>query len=291
MNTLAFPTPPRALVVGYHDADVEAVCRALRDDEAAEATACGPDRDPALMFGEVRPDVVVLVFETIGKATEQGAALRRACEGLEPPLRCIVACRMEQAEEAFEACRGGTFDDYVPMWPEPADARRMAMAVIAAARRAPAPVALDPDAGEAAPASPATPSVTGVLVVEDDPLAFELVAKALSEEGMTVRHACDAPAAKALLRTWRPDVVLMDIGLPGMDGLTLTAWLKSAPSLAAIPVVMLTGEARRETIERSRQARADGFIVKPFTRQGLLAKLQPYLKGPLQATATSPALG
>jgi CheY-like chemotaxis protein len=293
------PTLPRALVVGYHDADVEAVCRAIQDGDAAEAAASGPECDPALMLREVRPDVVVLVFDTIEKAAQQAESLRQVAQGPGPRVRCIVACRMEQADAAFRACRGGVFDDYVPMWPEPVDPHRMAMSVIAAARRAPPPASSVPDGDDSASktaaaivAPPASASgTTGILVVEDDPFAFELVAQALAVEGVTVRHACDAPSARALLRESRPALVLMDIGLPGMDGLALTAWLKSVPALADIPVVMLTGEARRETIERSRQARADGFIVKPFTREGLLAKLQPYLGRPAQARVDPASLG
>ena len=65
----------------------------------------------------------------------------------------------------------------------------------------------------------------------------------------------------------------MDINLPGMDGLALTQWLKASPTFAHIPVIMLTGEATRESIERSKAVGAADFIVKPFSREALLAKL------------------
>ena len=69
----------------------------------------------------------------------------------------------------------------------------------------------------------------------------------------------------------------MDIMLPGRDGVELTQQLKSDPTLAGIPVVMLTGEARRETLVRSMEAGAADFIVKPFTPDALIAKLTRFL--------------
>jgi CheY-like chemotaxis protein len=69
----------------------------------------------------------------------------------------------------------------------------------------------------------------------------------------------------------------MDVMLPGRDGVELTQRLKADPALAAIPVVMLTGEARREILVRSMEAGAADFIVKPFTPDALIAKLARFL--------------
>ena len=69
----------------------------------------------------------------------------------------------------------------------------------------------------------------------------------------------------------------MDVMLPGRDGVDLTQSLKADPALAGIPVVMLTGEARREVLVRSMEAGAADFIVKPFTPDALVAKLAKYL--------------
>ncbi len=111
-----------------------------------------------------------------------------------------------------------------------------------------------------------------VLVVEDDAFAAKIIAKAL-EQAFSVRLAADAPAMFELLRGERPAAILMDIHLPGMDGLALTEWLKASPTFSHIPVIMLTGEATRESIERSKAVGAADFIVKPFSRDLLLAKL------------------
>ncbi len=116
-----------------------------------------------------------------------------------------------------------------------------------------------------------------VLVVDDDAFAAKLIVKALEHQPWDIVFAADASRALTLLKRARPNVILMDVNMPGMDGLELTERLKATPALADIPVLMLTGEARRETLERSRAAGAAGFIVKPFTRDGLVAKLKPFM--------------
>jgi CheY-like chemotaxis protein len=126
-------------------------------------------------------------------------------------------------------------------------------------------------AGKLAPLRPL------ILVVEDDSFAARLIGKALEAGDYEVEFAEAAPAVLAFLRSRLPQLVLMDVNLPGMDGLALTEWLKAKPALAPIPVLMLTGEATRETIARSRAAGAADFIVKPFAREALLAKVAHHL--------------
>jgi PleD family two-component response regulator len=116
-----------------------------------------------------------------------------------------------------------------------------------------------------------------VMVVEDDEFARKLIATALQEEAYELVFAPDGAAALAELRRARPDLILMDINLPDMDGVTLTRNLKAVAHLADIPVLMLTGDARRETLASSISAGAAGFIVKPFTRESLVAKLSRFL--------------
>jgi CheY-like chemotaxis protein len=76
-----------------------------------------------------------------------------------------------------------------------------------------------------------------------------------------------------MLRRVRPSVILMDINLPDIDGIALTRNVKAAPHLAGIPILMLTGDATRETLASSMSAGASDFIVKPFTREALVFKL------------------
>ncbi|MEO8524671.1 MAG: response regulator [Caldimonas sp.] len=116
-----------------------------------------------------------------------------------------------------------------------------------------------------------------IMIVEDDAFAAKLIAKTLESQPWDLVFASEALEALGKLARVRPSLILMDVNLPGMGGLELTERLKSIPALAAIPVVMLTGEARRETLERSRTVGAASFIVKPFTRDGLIAKLAPFV--------------
>ena len=116
-----------------------------------------------------------------------------------------------------------------------------------------------------------------VLVVEDDAMAAEFIRVALQEEPWEVVFASDAASLLECMKTVQPSLILMDIHLPGMDGLALTERLKARPSLAEIPVIVLTGDARIETVTRSRAVGAAGFLVKPFSREALVAKISPLL--------------
>ena len=116
-----------------------------------------------------------------------------------------------------------------------------------------------------------------VLVVDDDLFMHQMVGRALGSETYDILFANDGTAALNLLRRSRPDVILMDVRLPGMDGVTLTQRLKAAPHLASIPVIMMTGDARRETLVSSLAAGAAAFVVKPITREALISRLNKVL--------------
>ena len=116
-----------------------------------------------------------------------------------------------------------------------------------------------------------------VLVVEDDEFASTLVARALDPQVWETMFAADGAAALTHLRRHKPDVILMDLHLPGLDGVALTQRLKASPHLAGIPIVMMTGDACKEALRSSIQAGAADFVVKPFTRESLTSKLQAVL--------------
>jgi CheY-like chemotaxis protein len=116
-----------------------------------------------------------------------------------------------------------------------------------------------------------------IMLVDDDPFARKLAAKALEQSSYELAFANDGTSALALLRRMRPDLILMDVNLPDADGVSLTQKLKAAPHLAEIPILMLTGDARRQTLESSLKAGANGFVVKPFTPRALLVKLDHFL--------------
>jgi len=116
-----------------------------------------------------------------------------------------------------------------------------------------------------------------VMLVDDDDVTQLLVAGALERTPYDLVPAQDATAAVSCLRRKPSDLILMDVNLPDISGITLTQRLKLVPDFAGIPVVMLTSESRRETIEDSLKAGAADFIVKPFTKEALIKKLDRFL--------------
>ena len=121
-----------------------------------------------------------------------------------------------------------------------------------------------------------------ILVVEDNPTNMKLVVMLLGKGGYTVITAMDAETGVTLARSEQPDLILMDIQLPGMDGLQATALLKSDPATRAIPVIALTALAMKGDEERIRAAGCDGYVAKPLAYKEFLAVVSAQLvKAPL----------
>lgn len=116
-----------------------------------------------------------------------------------------------------------------------------------------------------------------VLVIEDTPANMTLAVFLLQSAGYTVLSAVDAEAGLALARDQLPDLILMDIQLPGMDGLEATALLKQEEATRAIPVVALTALAMKGDEERIRAAGCNGYIAKPMNYKEFLATIAAQL--------------
>lgn len=117
-----------------------------------------------------------------------------------------------------------------------------------------------------------------ILVVDDNPVNLKLVADLLEYEGYVVQRATDAEQAITALEVSRPELILMDIGLPGMDGLTLTKQLKSQPHTRDILVIALTAFAMKGDEERARVAGCDGYIIKPINTRTIGSAIEGFLK-------------
>jgi len=114
-----------------------------------------------------------------------------------------------------------------------------------------------------------------VLVVDDEPMVREVVARYLELDGLRVEQAADGTAAEAWLVGHRPDLVVLDIMLPGTDGLTILRQLRAAGD---VPVILLT--ARADEIDRvlGLELGADDYVVKPFSPRELAARVRTVLR-------------
>jgi two-component system cell cycle response regulator DivK len=113
-----------------------------------------------------------------------------------------------------------------------------------------------------------------VLVIEDNPANMTLAAFLLESKGHTVLKARDAEAGVMMAREEQPALILMDIQLPGMDGLQAIELLKGNPFTFGIPVIALTALAMKGDEERIRAAGCDGYIAKPIRYKDFLAAIE-----------------
>jgi CheY-like chemotaxis protein len=116
-----------------------------------------------------------------------------------------------------------------------------------------------------------------ILVVDDDPRLLHVVSMYLRIEGYEVDAEVDGTAALQSLERSRPDLVICDIMMPGIDGLEVCRRIKSDPATRGIPVLMFTALSGDDDVESGRAAGADRFINKPFSLVGLATVIRSYL--------------
>jgi two-component system, cell cycle response regulator DivK len=116
-----------------------------------------------------------------------------------------------------------------------------------------------------------------ILIVEDNPANLTLAVFLLQSAGHTVLAATDAESGLTLARDEHPHLILMDIQLPGMDGLEATALLKRDDATRAIPVIALTALAMKGDEARIRAAGCEGYIAKPLAYKDFLATISAHL--------------
>ena len=108
-----------------------------------------------------------------------------------------------------------------------------------------------------------------ILIVEDDPTSMKLVHIVLENDGFLVTRAIHPDNALEIVREGKPDVILMDLALPTMDGLELTRLLKNDPSTAHVPIIAITSFPDRYPKEEALRAGCDAFILKPIDTRTL----------------------
>jgi CheY-like chemotaxis protein len=118
-----------------------------------------------------------------------------------------------------------------------------------------------------------------VLIVDDNPTNLKLARIVLETEGFAVETANDAEEALRKLEVSHPRVILMDIQLPGIDGLELTRRLKADPEYADIVILAVTAYAMKGDDEKARAAGCDGYVTKPIDAEGLPKLIAAHLAG------------
>src|SRR5215208_6573944 len=116
-----------------------------------------------------------------------------------------------------------------------------------------------------------------ILIVDDNPVNLKLACEVLEWEGYLIEKAPDAEHAQELLKQMTPDLILMDIALPGMDGLSLTRLLKADERLKRVPVIALTAFAMKGDDRKAFEAGCVGYITKPIDTRELARQVALFL--------------
>ena len=117
-----------------------------------------------------------------------------------------------------------------------------------------------------------------ILYIEDNPDNRLLIRRVLQAEGMSFHEASNAKEAWMSIQDVVPDLILMDINLPEVDGYTLTAQLKAMPQLRTVPIIAMTANVMKGDRERTLQAGCDGYIQKPVDIDALPGQINHFLK-------------
>ena len=118
-----------------------------------------------------------------------------------------------------------------------------------------------------------------ILIVDDNPTNLKLVAYLMKANGYAVSTAVDADAALAEIRARRPALILMDVQLPGIDGLELTRQLKADPETRDIIIVAVTAYAMKGDVDKAVAAGCDDYVTKPIDTRALPGTIAKHLSG------------
>lgn len=298
--------------------DAEHIARSLGEEFAGVQVCTDPSRC-VQDFELFKPALLVLAFNTLDKAKRYLHKLRQPSVMVQAlPHRMIVLCSQEGLSEAYELCKKDHFDDFVLFWPRSAEMRPLHMAVRRALRQASVMRCSEPSVRDFAARARRLPAVETlleertvqagangtpadavaplldpvralrqlaercpplVLVVDDDRLQHKLLGQVLGSEKVDLVFATTAAEAIASLHKRRPDLILMDVSMPEVDGIAATRLLKSAAQFSAIAVIMITGVGGPNVVVESLKAGAADFVVKPFDRNILLGKVRKLLFG------------
>ncbi|HLL17688.1 MAG TPA: response regulator [Rubrivivax sp.] len=308
-------TPP-VTVVSDRPQDAEAIARLL-GDEFAKVHAFTDPRRCLEDFALVRPGVLVLAFDKFEKAERHLKRLREPAVLVQALAhKVIVLSSEDDVREVYEACKKQYIDDFAMFQPRGSEMRPLRQAVrralaqvgseragnsglraaLALARRAAASDGSVDESGAAGDKASWLGTVRAlrsiverfpptVLMIDDDRLQHKLLGQLLAPLKLNCAFASSAAQGFAELHRRRPDLILMDVRLPDVNGIEATRLLKSATHFSAIPVIMITGVGGKEVVVESLKAGAVDFVVKPFDADSVVAKVRRVLYGKVDTPA------
>ena len=121
--------------------------------------------------------------------------------------------------------------------------------------------------------------MTKILIVEDNEMNRDMLSRRLTRKGYEIEMAVNGQEGLDKMRSWSPDLVLMDMGLPVLDGWEATSQAKADGELSSIPIIALTAHAMEADRQKALAAGADDFDTKPVNLSGLLEKIENQLNG------------
>lgn len=124
-----------------------------------------------------------------------------------------------------------------------------------------------------------------ILIVEDNAMNLKLASVILNAAGYETRGAADAEEAAAVIAEGTPDLILMDLGLPGKDGYEFTRELRERPETTTVPILAVTSFAMKGDRVKAIDAGCSGYLTKPINRLALLEEVGSLLRGPPEARA------
>ena len=113
-----------------------------------------------------------------------------------------------------------------------------------------------------------------ILVADDEPALLRLLEFVLGRRGYVIQGVTNGNAAIEVLKTESPDLVILDVMMPGLDGYEVLTFIRETPRLEGLPVVMLTARAQLDDIQRGLTLGADAYLAKPFDPEDLLSVVE-----------------
>ncbi len=275
--------------------------------EAFNEVFISSDADHAVAdFVRHRPDVLVLAFNTLEKSERYYLSMYRLCPEIhQQPHRTIILSSKDEVRRAYELCMKDIFDDYILFWPMTYDAPRLNMSVHNALRELASLNSVGDRVAELTVhsrplaemekmldtlrvdktkhndtsniAEQAKLSGPNILVVDDDDFQHKLILKLLEGKNYHLTFATSGSEALNMMSKAQPDLILMDVMMPEMDGLETMRNLKAEPKLSKIPVIMITGKSDGQIVSNSMKVGAADFVVKPIDKATLIAKVKHVL--------------